>query len=103
MENQREYINKMAVRLKELESEIEELEQIADKAIAETKAEYRQQISELFLKKEAVQSKILKIREASGNAWEDMKAGEDLSWEVFNDSVKPSSQKNTINLHKSDK
>ena len=54
MENQREYINKMAVRLKELESEIKELEQIADKAIAETKAEYQQQINELFLKKEAV-------------------------------------------------
>ena len=88
MENQREYINKMAVRLKELESEIKELEQIADKAIAETKAEYQQQINELFLKKEAVQSKILKIREASGNAWEDMKAGAELSWEAFEESVK---------------
>ena len=88
MENQREYINKMAVRLKELESEIKELEQIADKAIAETKAEYQQQINELFLKKEAVQSKILKIREVSGNAWEDMKAGAELSWEAFEDSVK---------------
>jgi hypothetical protein len=103
MENQRKCINKIAVRLKELESEIMDLEQIADKAIADTKAGYRQQINELFLKKEAVQGKILKIREASGNAWEDMKAGEDLSWEVFNDSVKPSSQKNTSHLHKSDK
>ena len=88
MENQREYINKMAARLKELECEIKELEQIADKAIAETKAEYQRQINELFLKKEAVQSKILKIREASGNAWEDMKAGAELSWEAFEDSVK---------------
>ncbi len=103
MENQREWINKMAVRLKELESEIKDLGQIADKAIAETKAGYRQQINELFLKKEAVQSKILKIRETSGNAWEDMKAGEELSWEVFNEAVKPSSQKNTSHLHKSDK
>ena len=92
MENQREYINKMAVRLKELESEIEELEQIADKAISETKAEYQQQINELFLKKEAVQSKILKIREAGGNAWEDMKAGVELSWEVFNEAVKKKSE-----------
>jgi methionine salvage enolase-phosphatase E1 len=92
MENQREYINKMAVRLKELESEIKELEQIADKAIAETKAEYQQQINELFLKKEAVQSKILKIKETSGNAWEDMKAGEKLSWEVFNDAIKKKSE-----------
>ncbi len=33
MENQREYIDKMAARLKELESEISELEKIADKAV----------------------------------------------------------------------
>ena len=78
----------MAVRLKELECEIKELEQIANRAIAETKAEYQQQINELFLKKEAVQSKIFKIREASGNAWEDMKAGAELSWEAFEESVK---------------
>ena len=36
----------MAVRLKELESEIRELEEIADKAVLEVKAEYRQQINE---------------------------------------------------------
>jgi len=33
-------------------------------------------------------SKVLKIKEASGNAWEDMKAGAALSWEVFNESEK---------------
>ncbi len=88
MENQREYVSKMADRLAELENEIRELEQIADKAIADTKAEYQQQINKLFLKKEAVQSKISKIRDVSGNAWEDMKAGAELSWETFEESVK---------------
>ncbi len=60
MENQREYIDKMAARLKELESEISELEKIADKAIEEVKAEYHQQIQDLFLKKEALQNKVQK-------------------------------------------
>jgi hypothetical protein len=88
MENRKEYIEKMAAKLKGLDSEIHELEAIADIALAEVSAEYRQQIEELFLKKEAVQHKLSKIRNVSGNAWEDMKAGVELSWEVFHDSVK---------------
>jgi len=88
LENRRENIDRMAARLKELESEISELGKMADKAVAEVKAEYHQQIQDLFLKKEELQKKVSKIREASGNAWEDMKAGAELSWEVFQDSVK---------------
>ena len=88
MENRREYIELMAAKLKELDSEIHELESIADLAVAEINAEYHQQIEALFLKKDAVENKLLKMRNVSGNAWEDMKAGVELSWEVFNDSVK---------------
>ena len=88
MENRREYIDKLTARLKELESEISELEKIADKAVAEVKAEYRQQIEDLFLKKEELQYKVSKIKESTGNAWEDMKAGAELSWGVFNESAK---------------
>jgi hypothetical protein len=93
MENRREHIEKVAARLRELDHEISELEMIADKAAEEVKAEYHQQIKDLFLKKEKLKGKVDGIREASGNAWEDMKAGALLSWEVLNDSVKP--DKNT--------
>lgn len=93
MENRREYIDKLAARLKELEKEILELEIIADKAVAEVKVEYSQQIKDLFLKKEELQDKFSKIREASGNAWEDMKSGTELSWEAFEDSLKNASKK----------
>jgi hypothetical protein len=88
MENRRENIDRMTARLKELLSEICELEKSAEKAVAELKAEYRQQINELFLKEKGVKQKLSKISTVSGNAWEDMKAGAELSWEVFEDSVK---------------
>jgi hypothetical protein len=87
MENRREYIEKIAARLKELDLEISELEIIADKAAEEVKAEYHQQIKDLFFKKENVRKKAASVREASGNAWEDMKAGTELSWEIFENSV----------------
>ena len=75
-------------RIRELESEIQEIEVLADRAIAEVKADYQKQINELFLKKEALRHKVSKIQAVSGNAWEDMKAGTELSWEAFEESVK---------------
>ena len=93
MENKREYIETIAAKLKELDREIGNLEKIADRAVTEVKAEYHQQIKDLFLKKAKVQGKVDKLQKASGNAWEDMKAGTKLSWEVFYDSVKSGRKK----------
>jgi len=95
MENRSENIERIAIRLNELESEISELEKLAEKAVTELKDEYSQQIKELFLKKEELNTKVLKIKESSGNAWEDMKAGAALSWEVFNESSKSKKRKRT--------
>ena len=88
MEKTREYIDLMAARLKELDDQIRELEEFADKAIEAVKDDYRRQINDLFLKKADVQDKVNKVQEACGDVWEDMKAGTELSWEVLNDSVK---------------
>ena len=88
MEKSREYLDLMTARLKQMDVEIRELEKFADKAIREVKDDYRQQINDLFLKKEELQDKVSNIKEASGNAWEDIKAGAELSWEAFNESVK---------------
>ena len=82
-----EYIEKISERLKELDREISKLEKAADKAVKAVKAEYHQQITDLFLKKAKVHEQIDKLQKASGNAWEDMKAGTELSWNVFQDSV----------------
>jgi hypothetical protein len=95
MDNKREYIVKMDARLKELDGEISKLEMMADKAVEEMKAEYHRQIEDLFLKKAKVHDQVGKLQKASGNAWEDMKAGAELSWEVFENSVKnPIKKKN---------
>jgi len=88
MENKSEFRDNIALRLKELEREIQELEAMADKAVAEVKTAYQEQINDLFLKKEELKEKITKIQKSTGNAWEDMKAGTELSWEAFDESVK---------------
>lgn len=93
----------MDARLKHLDDQIRELGEFADKAIEAVKDDYRRQIYDLFLKKAAVQEKFKKIQTAGGDAWEDIKAGTELSWEVLNDSVKPSIPKKNNHLHRSDK
>jgi hypothetical protein len=87
------YIEIMAARVNDLDRQIGELEAFADKALEEIKADYRHQVKELFLKKEKLQNKVAGVEKASGNAWEDMKAGTGLSWEVFNDAVKSTKKK----------
>ena len=88
MEKTKEYIDLMTARLQQLDGEIRELGAFADKAIREVEADYRQQINELFLKKAKVQNKVSKVQKAGEDAWEDMKAGNELSWEAFEESVK---------------
>ena len=93
LKNRREYIDIITDRLEEIDREMSNLEKLADKALEEVKSEYYKQIKDLFLKKEELQNKVARAEKASGNAWEDMKAGTELSWEVFNDSVKSTKKK----------
>ena len=88
MEKISDYIELMGARLKQLDDQIRELEEFADKAIEVVKDDYRKQINDLFLRKAEVQNKVCKVQKAGEDAWEDLKAGNELSWETFEESVK---------------
>ena len=88
MENRKDYIDKMAARLKEWDTEVQKLEAKAETAKADVKASYNQQINELRLKKEEAQQKLKKIQDAGEDAWEELKDGAEKSWKIFEDSVK---------------
>ena len=88
MENRKDYIDRMAARLKEWDTELQKLEAKAELAKADVKASYNQQIKELRLKKEEAQQKLKKIQDAGEDAWEELKEGAEKSWKIFEDSVK---------------
>ena len=88
MENRKEYIDRMAARLKEWDTELQKLEAKAELAKADVKASYNQQIKELRLKKGEAQQKLKKIQDAGEDAWEELKEGAEKSWKLFEDSVK---------------
>jgi phage host-nuclease inhibitor protein Gam len=88
MENRKDYIDKMAARLKEWDTEVQKLEVKAETVKADMKASYNQQINELRLKKEEAKLKLKKIQDAGEDAWEELKEGVEKSWNIFEDSIK---------------
>lgn len=80
METRKAYIDKMATQLKQWDDDLQQLKTIADRAKAEAKTEYYRQIDDLRAKKENAQLKLNEIRNASDQAWENLKSGLDKGW-----------------------
>jgi len=85
--NQKDYIDNITQRLKVLESEIRELEKMIEFAESEVKVEYQQQINDMFFKAQKLQKEKETIEKISGNAWDDLKAGTELSWKALDESL----------------
>jgi len=88
MDKRKQYIDKMAAKLKVWDAEVQKLQAKADAAKTDKKVEYNQQIKELQNKKEEAQQKLEEIKEASGEAWKELKDGVDKSWKILGDSIK---------------
>lgn len=67
MENRNENTDKLAIKLKVLESKIQKLSEITDQVMNEVDTEYRRQIEELQRKKEAIQVKMNKLSQIKEN------------------------------------
>jgi len=64
MENNKEEIEKLVIKLKVLENRIHYLETLTDEVLNELETAYHEQIRELRQKKEEAQQTLLKIEEA---------------------------------------
>ncbi len=80
MEDKKYYLQNLADQLHQWDVEIDELNARAGKAKAEARAEHLNQIDDLCVKKEAVQSQMKQLQEAGDDAWDDIKAGVEKSW-----------------------
>lgn len=80
METRKAYIDKMTTQLKQWDDELQQLKTIADRAKAEVKTEYYRQIDDLRARRENVQLKLNEIRNASDQAWENLKTGLEKGW-----------------------
>lgn len=81
MATRHEYIEKLKEKLDEWDTEIDELEEKAQKTRADLKFELEDQLVALRHKRDNARMKLSEIKEASEGAWEDLKEGADEAWD----------------------
>jgi chromosome segregation ATPase len=81
------YQEKIQAELREWQARIDTLKARADKARAEKKVEYYEQIETLRNKREQARQKLEELQAAGDSAWEDLKAGVDSALEDLGQAV----------------
>jgi len=87
MENKEAYRDKLEAQMREWSAKIDLLKARADQAEAEAKIEYNKRIEDLRQKKEALQTKLSELQNASDAAWQDIKAGTERAAADLKDAV----------------
>jgi len=81
------YIEKFKSQLDQWNAKIDPLEAKAREAGADAKIEYQRQLDELRARRDEAQAKLDQVRNASGEAWEDIKQGADDAWNACKHAV----------------
>lgn len=88
MSRKEAYQKKLQAQLDEWNAEIDKLKAKADKAEADAQLEYYKKIEELRCMQDSANNKLEKLREASDDAWEDLKVGIDSACNSLGNALK---------------
>jgi uncharacterized coiled-coil DUF342 family protein len=81
------YRQKLKAQLDQWSAEIDKIKARADKADADVKLEYSEQIEDLRVKQQAAKEKLAGLLSASDDAWEDLKAGVESAWLTLGEAI----------------
>lgn len=80
MSKRSEYVERMKATLDKWNADIDKLEAQAKIAQTDIKAEFRQQIDAIKKQRDEAKAKLKTLESASDEAWEDIKAGIEMTW-----------------------
>ena len=83
-----EYQKELQEQLDEWGVEIDKLKVVAGKAKSGLQGEYYKEVEDLRCKQLEAQKKLYEVKDASGDAWDDLKGGIELAWVALADAVK---------------
>ena len=89
-----QYFKKMETQLKKWDADVDTLNAAGEKASAEARATYKEQIRALRVDRDATYKKMRELRAAGEAAGQQLKAGLDTAW----DSMKKSYEKAASNF-----
>jgi hypothetical protein len=81
------YQQKLAAQLKEWDAKLDQLSAKAQKATAEARIKYENELEVLKGKRAAAHKKFEELGKRSENAWEDMKGGVENVWDEMNKAI----------------
>lgn len=87
------YAKKLQAQLDEWGAEIDKIKAKADKAEANAQLEYYRQIKELHAMQHSASNKLSELKDASDDAWEDLKASIDGLWDTLGKKLHSSTAK----------
>jgi uncharacterized coiled-coil DUF342 family protein len=82
------YVKKLQSKLDEWSAEIDKLKARADSADADVQLKYYKKIEELRTMQDVTNKKLDELKEASDDAWEDLKAGVESARDSLSSSIK---------------
>lgn len=80
MKTKNEYIEKLASELKEWSAQIDVLAAKTEKASADVKLKYVEELNDLRAKQHAATEKMKELKEAGGDSWDAVKETADKVW-----------------------
>jgi len=93
MEKRKAYEEKLQAQLDEWAAKIDTLKAKASKAEADAKVNYHETIEELEKKRADAKKRLQEFREASDDAWTELKSGLDKAWSNLGSAVKSATEK----------
>ncbi|MDN3521877.1 coiled coil domain-containing protein [Halomonas ramblicola] len=88
MSNREAYEQKLQAKLDEWQAEVDKLKARAQGAQADARIEYQEEIDRLESHRDEARQKLAELREASDDAWEDVKDGVERAWDSVSESFK---------------
>ncbi len=83
-----EYQKKLQEQLDVWGKDIDKLKVVAEKAKTGLQGEYYKELEELRSQQLTAQKKLHELKGASGEAWEDLKTGIEISWNAMGTAIK---------------
>jgi uncharacterized coiled-coil DUF342 family protein len=87
MSTRDEYVRKMHGLLDKMNNEIDELSARAQEARADAREEYEEKIAQLRTRQEEARRKLASLRDSGEGAWQDLKAGVEMAWDVIGEAI----------------
>ena len=82
------YVQKVKAKLDEWNAEIDRLEAQARQKEADAQTRLQEQIDQVKAKRQTAEEKLDDVRQAGGDAWEDLKSGLELATEAVGDALR---------------